>query len=82
MRVEIKIDELTEFSIIESENLNVSFGLQYLHIISSFCKISKNADLKIRRDYPIRIDYIFGEFKEGNIKYFLAPKIGENEDNM
>jgi hypothetical protein len=77
MRVEIKIDELTGFSIIEGENLNVSFGLQHLHTISSYSKISKTVELKIRRDYPIRIDYLFGESfdKEGSIKFFLSPKI-------
>lgn len=77
MRVEIKIDELTGFSIIESENINVSFGLQYLNTISSYCKISKTVELKIRRNYPIRIDYLFGETgeEEGSIKFFLSPKI-------
>jgi hypothetical protein len=34
-------------------------------------------ELKIRREYPIRIDYIFGEEGEGSIKFFLAPKIGD-----
>lgn len=77
MRVEIKIDELTGFSIIEGENINVSFGLQHLHTISSYSKISKTVELKIRRDYPIRIDYLFGDSfdKEGSIKFFLSPKI-------
>ncbi len=77
MRVEIKIDELTGFSIIEGENINVSFGLQYLNTISSYCKISKTVELKIRRNYPIRIDYLFGETgaEEGSIKFFLSPKI-------
>jgi hypothetical protein len=77
MRVEIKIDELTGFSIIEGENINVSFGLQYLNTICAYSKISKNVELKIRREYPIRIDYIFGEEGEGSIKFFLAPKIGD-----
>jgi len=79
MRVEIKIDELTGFSIIEGENINVSFGLQYLNTISSYCKISKTVELKIRRNYPIRIDYLFGETgsEEGSIKFFLSPKIDD-----
>jgi len=77
MRVEIKIDELTGFSIIEGENINVSFGLQHLHTISAYSRISKTVELKIRRDYPIRIDYLFGESfdKECSIKFFLSPKI-------
>ena len=79
MRVEIKIDELTGFSIIEGENINVSFGLHHLHTISSYSKISKTVELKIRRDYPIRIDYLFGDSfdKEGSIKFFLSPKIDD-----
>lgn len=80
MRVEIKIDELTGFSIIEGENINVSFSLQYINIISAYSKISKTVELKIRRDYPIRVDYMFGESEEGSIKFFLSPKIGEDDD--
>ena len=80
MRVEIKIDELTGFSIIEGENINVSFSLQYINTISAYSKISKMVELKIRRDYPIRVDYTFGEAEEGSIKFFLSPKIGEDDD--
>jgi len=79
MRVEIKIEELNGFSIIENENINISFGLQHLNTICNYCKISKNAELKIRRDYPIRIEYIFGDSGEGSIRYFLAPKINDDE---
>jgi len=82
MRVEIKIDELTGFSIIEGENINVLFGLQYLNTISSYSKISKTVELKIRRNYPIRIDYMFGGEgeAEGSVKYFLSPKLGDGND--
>lgn len=80
MRVEIKIDELTGFSIIEGEYINVSFSLQYINTISAYSKISKTVELKIRRDYPIRVDYVFGESDEGSIKFFLSPKIGEDDD--
>lgn len=80
MRVEIKIDELSGFSIIEGENINVSFSLQYINTISAYSKISKMVELKIRRDYPIRVDYLFGETEEGSIKFFLSPKIGEDDD--
>jgi proliferating cell nuclear antigen len=82
MRVEIKIDELTGFSIIEGENINVLFGLQYLNTISSYSKIAKIVELKIRRNYPIRIDYMFGgeEGEQGSVKYFLSPKLGDGND--
>lgn len=81
MRVEIKIEELTGFSIIEGETINVLFGLSYLNTISSYCKISKIVELKIRRNYPIRIDYMFGEGEqEGSVKYFLSPKLGDGSD--
>jgi len=81
MRVEIKIDELTGFSIIEGENINVLFTLQYINIISAYSKISKTVELKIRRNYPIRIDYLFGEQEEGSIKFFLSPKVNDEEEN-
>jgi proliferating cell nuclear antigen len=75
MRVEVLMDELGGFSIIEDETITASFALQYLNIICAYSKLSKNVELKIHRNNPIQIEYLFGNNSSTYIKYFLAPKI-------
>lgn len=73
MSVEINIDDLTSFSINESEELNLSFSLNYMHNICSFNKLAKEMEIKICNDYPLAIIYNVGD--EGFMKFYLAPKI-------
>jgi proliferating cell nuclear antigen len=80
MRVEIPIDELTGFSIIEQETINVSFGLKHLHSICAYNKISDTVELKIHRKFPLQVEYVLDTTnKDTYIKYFLAPIIVDDE---
>ena len=72
MSVEIKIDDLVEFSIEEDCELKLSFGITYLHAICSYGKIAKDVEIKMHRDYPLCIAY---RFEGGCVQYNLAPKI-------
>ena len=74
MSVDIGIDDLTEFTIDEECQLNLSFAIQYLSLISAFGKVAKDVSVRLHHEYPIRIDY---EQDEMTIKYYLAPKISE-----
>ena len=78
MKVEIKIDDLTAFSILEGDELKLSFSLMYLHNICMYNKLAKDIELKISMDYPMCILYDLGE--GAKIKYFLAPKMSDNDD--
>ena len=76
MCVEIKIDDLTSFCINEGEEIALSFSLTYLHHICMYHKLAKDIEIKIRADYPMRIDYDLGE--NAKILYYLAPKMNDN----
>ena len=78
MCVEIKIDDLTAFSILEGEELKLSFSLMYLHNICMYNKLSKDIELKMSTNYPMRIDYDLGD--GAKILYFLAPKMDNDDD--
>lgn len=73
MSVEINIDDLTEFSINEGDNLKLSFSLSYLHNICAFNKLTKEIDIKICDNYPLCASYHFGD--EAKMKFYLAPKV-------
>ena len=81
MHVEIKIDDLNTFVIDEDKNINVSFSLQYLHNICLYNKLAKEIEIKLSDSYPIQIVYDLGgeQGNNGKIKFFLAPKIKDDE---
>lgn len=79
MSVQIKNDDLTEFSIVEGDQLNLSFSLNYLHNFCAYNKIAKDIAVKLTPEYPLRLDYVLGTENCPYIRYYLAPKIGDDE---
>jgi proliferating cell nuclear antigen len=73
MKVEIPIDNLTEFSISEGENMEISFSLQSLYKMCITTKLAKDIEIGISNDFPIRIKYDLGE--DSSSIFFIAPKI-------
>ena len=76
MSVEINIDDLNSFIIDEGGKLNLSFSLKQLYNITQFHKISKEVELKMSNDYPIRIIQNLGG-DNATLTFFLAPKISD-----
>jgi len=77
MMVEIKIDDLTSFVIDEGSELQLSFGLQYLHNICLYKMLTKEVELKFSQDYPMQVVYKLAE--DAMLSFFLAPKIVNDE---
>ena len=77
MCVDIKIDELSEYSINEGESINLSFSLGMLHNICLYNKISKEVNIKLIKDYPMKIIYYLGD-EDTKLIFYLAPKINED----
>jgi proliferating cell nuclear antigen len=77
MITRILIEDLTEFSIEENENIQMEFALKYLHDICLYQKLSKLVELKISKDFPIRIMYSLGVEKNATFLFYLAPKMAD-----
>jgi len=77
MITRILIEDLTEFSIEENENIQMEFALKYLHDICLYQKLSKLVELKISKDFPIRIMYSLGVEKDATFLFYLAPKMAD-----
>lgn len=77
MSVDIDIDELTEFSINEGQTIQLAFALNYLNNICGFHKVAKEVELKVLQDNPICAMYHLDN--GGTIKFYLAPKIMDDE---
>jgi proliferating cell nuclear antigen len=77
MSVNIKIEELNEFSIIEGQTLNLSFTLNTLSNICLYHKLTENILIYISKDYPLKL--IYNLKNESSLIFYLAPKINEDD---
>jgi proliferating cell nuclear antigen len=86
MITRILIEDLTEFSIEENEIIQMEFALKYLYDICLYQKISKFVELKISKDFPMRIMFPLGSdnndttnttSNNATFLFYLAPKMSE-----
>ena len=79
MTVQIDINELTEYSINEGETIDLSFSINILHNICMYNKISKNINICLKENFPMKITYNLGE-ENANMIFYLAPKIKDDDE--
>jgi proliferating cell nuclear antigen len=73
MSVEISSDDLSEFALSEEgKDLNICFGLNYLHKMCINTKLSSEINISLSNDMPLRIKYDLG--KGSHCIFYLAPK--------
>ncbi|KAJ1987753.1 hypothetical protein H4R33_002715 [Dimargaris cristalligena] len=60
-----------------TEPVMVTLSLKYLNYFTKATSLSESVTIQITNDIPVLIDFAIGEF--GYIRYFLAPKINEDE---
>jgi proliferating cell nuclear antigen PCNA len=75
MTVDIKMDDLSSFAIEEGGDLNLSFGVKYLHNILLYNKLTKELDIKLSNNYPMCVCYNINETSK--LLFYLAPKIND-----
>jgi proliferating cell nuclear antigen PCNA len=78
MSVEINIDDLDSFAINDGETLKLSFALSYLHNICMYNKLSKIIEIKLTREYPMKITYHL--IDDGIMVFYLAPKMSDDDE--
>jgi proliferating cell nuclear antigen PCNA len=78
MLVDINIDDLTEYSITEGEVMKLSFSLSMLHNICMYNKISKEVEIHLIKNFPMKIVYALGD-DNACFTFYLAPKIGDDD---
>jgi proliferating cell nuclear antigen len=76
MFVNIPIDDLNSFAIEEDEILNMSFSLTHLKNICLYGKISKEVEVYLKKDFPIKLIYTL-DHEDAKAMFYLAPKIDE-----
>lgn len=73
MLVNIPIQDLTEYSIVEGGEINLAYSLNYINKMCLTNKLTNEIDFSIGIDCPMKISYNLGD--GSSIVFFIAPKI-------
>jgi proliferating cell nuclear antigen PCNA len=76
MLVNIPIDDLTEYSIVEGECIDLKYSLNYINKMCLTNKLSSEVNFCISAEYPMKIIYDLGD--ESSLVFFMAPKISDD----
>ena len=62
------------------EPVELSFALRYLNFFTKATPLTNKVVISMNPDVPMVVEYPIGEDDHGYIKYYLAPKIDEDEE--
>lgn len=73
MRVNIPIDDLSSYSIIEDEEINLTYSLIYINKMCITNKLSTDIDFNLSNEFPMKISYNLGD--NSILMFYIAPKM-------
>jgi len=76
MRVEIPIDDVSSYSIVEGEEIELIYSLIYLNKMCITNKLSEEVEFALSSEFPMKILYPLGE--DSSISFYMAPKISDD----
>jgi len=75
MQVDIPIDDLNSYSIIEGEDIILTYSLTYINKMCITNKLSSDIELSLSNDCPMQISYNLGD--DSLLLFFIAPKMND-----
>jgi proliferating cell nuclear antigen len=78
MNVKIDIDDLDSYAINEGEEMKMSFSLNMLNNVCAYHKVAKTMEVKLIKNYPMKIIYSLSENADAKMTFYLAPKINDD----
>jgi proliferating cell nuclear antigen len=75
MMVDIPVDDLTSYSVIEGEKIVLTYSLIYINKMCITNKLSNEIDFSLSNQCPMRIHYDLGN--NSSLVFFIAPKMDE-----
>jgi proliferating cell nuclear antigen PCNA len=73
MLVNIPIDELAEYSVIEGDIIDLNYSLHCIHKMCLTNKLSNEINFSISPSFPMKIKYDLGH--DSSMVFYIAPKI-------
>jgi len=79
LRPNSSVDKEEEQVVIElKETVSLTFALRYLNFFTKATPLAETVTLSLSKDVPLMVEYRIGDM--GYIRYYLAPKIEEDEE--
>jgi proliferating cell nuclear antigen PCNA len=75
MRVDIPVDELTSYSVVEDEEIVLTYSLVYIHKMCITNKLSPDIEFSLSNQCPMKIKYDLGD--DSSLLFYIAPKSDE-----
>jgi proliferating cell nuclear antigen len=75
MKVDIPIDDLSSYSIVEGEEVLLTYSLAYINKMCITNKLSNDVDFSLSNECPMKICYNLGD--DSSIIFFIAPKMND-----
>jgi proliferating cell nuclear antigen len=75
MKVDVPIDDLSSYSIIEDDEILLTYSLSYINKMCITNKLSNDIEFSLSNNCPMKISYDLGE--NSFLQFFMAPKINE-----
>jgi proliferating cell nuclear antigen PCNA len=75
MRVDIPIDDLSSYSIVEGEEIKLTYSLNYINKMCITNKLSSDIEFSLSNDRPMKIGYNLGD--DSLMVFYIAPKMNE-----
>jgi proliferating cell nuclear antigen len=73
MKVDIQIEDLNSFAIVEDEEVSINYSLSYINKMCVTNKLSTDIELSLSKTAPMKISYDLGE--DSLMVFYIAPKI-------
>jgi proliferating cell nuclear antigen len=76
MRVNIPIDDLNTYSIVEDEEVKLNYNLNYISKMCITNKLSADIELCLSNECPMKITYDLGH--KSSLAFYIAPKTADD----
>jgi proliferating cell nuclear antigen len=76
MRVNIPVDDMSSYAIIEDGEVNLTYSLIYINKMCITNKLSNDIEFSLSNECPMKINFDLGD--NSSLMFFIAPKLSDD----
>ncbi len=76
MRVNIPVDDMSSYSVVEGEEISLTYSLNYVSKMCITNKLSSDIDFSLSSECPMKIKYDLGD--NSSLFFYIAPKLEDD----
>jgi proliferating cell nuclear antigen len=75
MRVNINVDDMSSYAIVEGEEINLTYSLIYISKLCITNKLTNDIEFNLSNESPMKIKYDLGH--DSSLVFYIAPKLSD-----